>query len=582
MRNRKFLCGVMAAMSLALVTFGVRLHAASGDTKATVAASSSIKGTGSLSGKVEASKEFKGAQIYARNVDKNIVYMVYTSAGRYKAMHLLPGNYEVSVKKSGFSGDTQKVTIAADAAATADFMLRDGPELPRLGDHPGYDAHLAKQSASYDQLYPAGPGRLVIEKTCMVCHGPDFIPSHHWDESQWNAAIDLMSNPDGLIKSRIMPGTISPQERAELVSYLVKNFGPESKTRHIEVPEMPIDEKALSSAMYVEYEVPKQYGQPIHDEHFDREGNVWVVDRAPGRPSVDKLDPRTGAWSYFQIPDPNALPHGLTADAAGDLWFAGETAYGRIDAKTGAMKLYYFDDKDSYVPLPGEGVGKGTKHQSHGHTPVVDSKQNIWMSLSYTDQLAKWDRHTGEISKFNVPTTHSFPYGIYADKKDNVWVAEWFRCKVAKFDPETEKFTEYALPDPPCTVKRMSVDSKGLAWYVKDGGRLGSLDPKTGKATEYDAPVIYASGYDVQPDPQDNLWISDSGQGGAIVKFDRATKKFTYYPSIQFTDMPKLEITRDGAIWYSARSAKTKAIGVLYPDMSKVKSLGAYAMSADR
>jgi len=568
---------------MAALIFAVPLESgAATDVKSSAVTASSIRGTGSLSGKVDASKDFKGAQVYVRNVDKNIVYTVYTSGGRYKAVDLLPGNYEVTVKKSGFASDAKKVSVAADAGVTADFTLTDGPVLPRMGDHPGYDPHLAKQTASYEQLYPAGSGRAVIEKTCMVCHGPDFLPQHHWDEEQWNAAIDLMSNPDGLIKSRILPGTISAQERQDLVSYLVKNFGPDSQTRHLEVPEMPIDEKALAGAMYVEYEIPKQYGQPIHDEHFDREGNVWVVDRAPGRPSVDRLDPRTGDWVYHAIPDPNALPHGLTADAAGDLWFAGETAYGRIDAKTGAMKLYYFDDKDSYVPLPGEGVGKGTKHQSHGHTPVVDSKQNIWMSLSYTDQLAKWDRRTGEISRFTVPTAHSFPYGIYADRKDNIWVAEWFRCKVAKFDPETEKFTEYPLPDPPCTVKRMSVDSKGIAWYVKDGGKLGSLDPKTGKAVEYEAPVIYASGYDVQPDAQDNLWISDSGQGGAIVKFDRATKKFTYYPSVQFGDMPKLEITRDGAIWYSARSAKTKAIGVLYPDMSKIKTLGAYAMFADR
>jgi len=40
--------------------------------------------------------------------------------------------------------------------------------------------------------------------------------------------------------------------------------------------------------------------------------------------------------------------------------------------------------------------------------------------------------------------------------------------------------------------------------------------------------------------------------------------------------MPKLEVTRDGAVWYSARSADIKAIGVLYPDMTKIKTLGAY------
>jgi virginiamycin B lyase len=570
-RKRSVLAGVFG-MGLILVCLQVSAFA--GDSESKLAAKP-ISGTGTIFGKVDAPQELKAAQVYIRNVDKNIVYMVYTTAGRYEAIDLLPGAYAVTIKKNGFSSDTKKLVIAAGVKTTADFSLQEAPLKPNHGDHPGYNSH-EKQSASYEQLYPAGPGRALIEKTCMVCHGPDFIPSHQWSAEQWNEAIELMSDPNGLIKSRILPGTFSANDRQELVNYLVKYYGPDSDPRRLEVPEMPLDEKALATAMYVEYEVPKEYGSPIHDEHFDQEGNVWLVNRAAGRPSIDKLDPRTGAWKSYPIPDPHALPHGMTLDGSDDLWFAGETAFGRVDAKTGEMKLYYFDDKNSYIALPGIGVGKDTKHESHGHTPVVDSKQNIWMTLSYTDQLAKWDRRTQEISRFNVPTAHSFPYGAYADKKDNIWLAEWFRCKVAKFDPETEKFTEYSLPNPPCTVKRMSVDSKGTAWYVADGGTLGSIDPKTGKIFEYHAPVQYSSGYDVQPDSRDNLWISDSGQGGAILKFDRATKRFTYYPSVQMTDMPKLEVTRDGAIWYSARSASTKAVGVLYPDMTKIKTLGAY------
>ncbi len=470
----------------------------------------------------------------------------------------------------------QAIGIAAGDAKTADFRLREAPVRSIVGVHPGFNGEADKQSASYERLYPPGPGRPLVEKTCMVCHGPDFIPSHQWDASQWNEAIDLMSDPNGLIKSRILPSAFSAMDRKDLLKYLVKYFGPDSDPRRLEVPEMPVDEPALAKAMYVEYDIPKEYGSPIHDEHFDRDGNVWVVNRAAGRPSIDKLDPRTGAWKSYPIPDPNALPHGMTLDAAGDLWFAGETAFGRVDTKTGEMKLYYFDDKDSYVPLPGTGVGKDTRHESHGHTPVVDSKQNVWMTLSYTDQLAKWDRQTQEISKFSVPTAHSFPYGAFVDNKDNIWVAEWFRCKVAKFDTQAEKFSEYALPNPPCTVKRMSVDSKGIAWYARDGGKLGRIEPQSAKIVEYNFPVAYSSGYDVQPDREDNLWISDSGQGGAIVKFDRATKKFTYYPSVQVTDMPKLEVTKDGSIWYSARSAEVKAIGVLYPDVAKIKTMGAY------
>jgi hypothetical protein len=56
-----------------------------------------LPGMASLSGTVESAKPFKAAQVYIKNVDKRIMYMVYTSAGQFRAVQLFPGNYEVSV-----------------------------------------------------------------------------------------------------------------------------------------------------------------------------------------------------------------------------------------------------------------------------------------------------------------------------------------------------------------------------------------------------------------------------------------------------------------------------------------------------
>src|ERR1700686_3122280 len=92
---------------------------------------STLAGLGSISGTVKAPKEFKAAKVYAKNVDKNVVYMVFTEGGRYHAVDLFPGNYEVSVTKNGFSGgDVQKVTITAGGTATADFALKEGTYRP--------------------------------------------------------------------------------------------------------------------------------------------------------------------------------------------------------------------------------------------------------------------------------------------------------------------------------------------------------------------------------------------------------------------------------------------------------------------
>ena len=47
------------------------------------------------------------------------------------------------------------------------------------------------------------------------------------------------------------------------------------------------------------------------------------------------------------------------------------------------------------------------------------------------------------------------------------------------------------------------------------------------------------------------------------------------------TDQPKIEITRDGAVWYCPRSAGKPGVGVLYPDVTKVRTLRAYYIDYD-
>ena len=292
-------------------------------------------------------------------------------------------------------------------------------------------------------------------------------------------------------------------------------------------------------------------------------GDVWYVDM--GGLQIGKMDPRTAIWTNYALPGPQYQGHGLTEDARGDIWVAGHTAFVRINSKTGQMQFYTYDPKSARPP--------------HGNTPVVDSKQNIWTTIPNVNQIAKWDRKTGEVSRFTVPTPYTYRYGAAMDKNDNMWIAEWFGCKIAKFDTNTEEFTEYVPPTRPCTMRRVFVDHAGMVWYVLDSlGKIGMLNPNTGKMVEYTEPVAWAFPYDIQEDSESNLWIADSGQGGALIKFDPRTKKFTYFPYVQRTDMPKISVSKEDSIWYTTRGgdAKEQALGVLYPDKGKIKTLGAF------
>jgi hypothetical protein len=58
-------------------------------------------------------------------------------------------------------------------------------------------------------------------------------------------------------------------------------------------------------------------------------------------------------------------------------------------------------------------------------------------------------------------------------------------------------------------------------------------------------PAAFAEPYDIWPDKDNNMWIADGAMGGAIIKFDQKTEKFTFYPAVQRGDLPKIEITRE-------------------------------------
>ena len=144
------------------------------------------------------------------------------------------------------------------------------------------------------------------------------------------------------------------------------------------------------------------------------------------------------------------------------------------------------------------------------------------------------------------------------------------------FNAKTEQFTEYPTLVQPGSVRRVGIDSDGqTVWYgVFNQGKLGKLDIKTGQQVEYD--LLPKSGpYGVKLDADDIVWTSDGLLGGELIRFDPKTKKTTYYPVPRPTDMPKLDISHEGAVWYTTRSNPNVALGVLWPDVSKMKNLSA-------
>ena len=111
---------------------------------------------------------------------------------------------------------------------------------------------------------------------------------------------------------------------------------------------------------------------------------------------------------------------------------------------------------------------------------------------------------------------------------------------------------------------------------------IGRFEPGNGKHTQWPIPEQVAQPYDQEPDPDTHrIWFADSptpDRSAQIAVLDTLNGKFTFYPKPQFdADSPKLQVTRDGAVWYAPRgSSRNAGLGALYPDKDKITTLGAF------
>ncbi len=532
-----------------------------------------IPGTGIVSGSVTAPQPFVAAKVFLRNADKPITYMVYTENGRYEAVNLFPGRYEVSVDKPGFAAARRSVSIAAEARATVDFALKIVDRVPK---YVGARVLRGTSTVPYDVLYPPGPGREIIERTCIICHGVNFVPSMANSREGWEGVLALMTQVPAFGveqgESLFAPDLLSAREQDVLLTYLTANFGTGSPKRAVLETELPeLDEAALGKAMFMVYDFPNTNSMPdryTQEPHFDSKGNVWIAQpRSPG--SVIRLDPRSGEYRDFTPPDREWAPHSIAVDKDDTVWYTGKGArLAHLDPETGKLDLY---------PVLRRG--------EHGIAVVLDSKGDAWFTALQGNQIGHWSRKTDQTRLLANPTPRGRPYGMLVDRNDKIWYAQFHSCKVTRFDPVTQRFTEFPALSQPCMMRRFGLDSKDRIWYglwsnsKGRRGRIGRLDTRTGKIVEFTVPLDFSNPYDVWPDGEDRVWISSDKH---LIRFDPDTGKFTFYPVVEsHTDMPKLSVTREGALWYAPRGYSSSrggpaAAAAFYPDKYRMTTFGAY------
>ena len=541
---------------------------------------------GKLSGNVKGSSNEALAVVHAYNNDKDVAYTVYVIDGEYEITHMIAGDYDVTLRPAvgqleSFESQSQSMVIYDGAELSSDFSIREIKNAPNYvsgTDYPGAEIK------PYDEIYPPGPGRDILERTCHGCHAVNFFSYNKVrsypggrvpkNRKAWEVTVDRMHKSPAFgvpgNPSLFDPKYLSGEDREILIDYLVENFGVDETPKVVQLEQEPeLDLEALRSAMYIEYIYKEPEGKyPVypwpHQVDFDSDGNVWLAYTAC---CIVKFDPRTGDQTVFEN---HGGGHGIAVDQTdGSVWYSGDVVR-HLDPETGLVDNWKVPGNNFYG----------------SNTQIFDTKGNLWLSLLGVGALGKWERSTNEIKYWNVPVLRSRPYGIVMDHNDDVWFADYHNGGITRFDPDTEEFKHFNLVkgNHLSAIRRLGSDSKNMIWAGTWGNLafknsiLYKLNPQTEEVTEYPLDFAYGAIYNAEADKYDNIWIAPDNY---VSKFDQKTEKFTHYPMPTRSDSLKTTITEDIGVWYIPRNAGKYAgyggvAGVLYPDKSKIKTLAAY------
>src|SRR5688572_9908111 len=97
--------GVIGAAGVVLLVLATLRSGEAAEAAGSAPPPNPVPGMASLSGTVTAPSPFTAARVYIRNEERGVLYQVFTQRGRYRAVALFPGEYEVSASVEGLESE---------------------------------------------------------------------------------------------------------------------------------------------------------------------------------------------------------------------------------------------------------------------------------------------------------------------------------------------------------------------------------------------------------------------------------------------------------------------------------------------
>src|SRR5437868_3266634 len=361
-----------------------------------------------LSGRVTSAEEgaMEGVLVSAKKVSSTITVTVVSDAkGRYRFpdKKLAPGKYTLSVRAVGYELDGPGAVEVLQKGTTRDLQRRK-------------TADLAAQRSNGEYLSTANLG----------------------EGTKWNYELKPFPRPTGRATKVVyteydLPReTISPHDvivDAQGIAWY-SSFGEQNLGR--------LDPRTGAVREFAIPQTKPGFPTGLLGLRSDRDGNLWLGNMYQA--TIVKFDARSETFKFWPLQGDENIdaaqinmvsPQGSSVD--GKVWTQNNGFAGvhRLDIATGKM--------ETWEPF------KGVPGPHNIYDVIPDSKNNVYFTDFRQRHIGRIDAKTGEVKLYEIPTPNSAPRRGTMDAQDRLWFGEYRGDRIGMFDTKTGQFREWQV-----------------------------------------------------------------------------------------------------------------------------------------
>lgn len=489
-----------------------------------------------------------------------------------------PGALNLRVRVPGYR-DLLKTAVASDARL--DLQLEPETDPAALAAQQPANAWFAALDFGGDDEL-----RKMALEQCGFCHQQgSFFMRRERSEEEWQQVLHRMIGYGARPASELQPKLIE-----------TFNKGYADLRQHPEkVYKAKPWEAQLAGSRITEWPIGDPFSQ-MHDLLLHSNGKVYVGDNLQDR--LWEIDPKTGQAVVYKTPvDPDDEIGGMFSGrlrgfakletTAGIHSFAESPKDGHIFITPSLQRrLFEFDpvSKQFTVHRFGEGL--------YPHTVRIDPQDNVWFTLALSNQVARFDRGTGEFRLYTLPargtaeevslslnnvvrklmnwglpmhwlpidrqvTGMPMPYGIDIAPDGKVWFARLHANSIGVIDPADDSVE--VIDTPFQAPRRMRVDAVGDLWITAfPEAKIVRYSPADGSFRDYPLPSALngvETPYALNVDrARQQVWVTGTSSD-TLLRLDIASGAWDTFPmprKVSFTR--DVEIAADGSVYTSNSS----------------------------